>query len=263
MLIAVAIIALFPLYWLVATAFKSNSEILDPHGAFVPRHPSLVNFEFIFNHSFGDFLRNSLIVVTITTAISLMIGTCSAYALSRFRLFGGRNEGLSFGMLAARALPPIILVIPIYLTVQQAGLLNNIVGLILVYSAINVPFVVWLMRSFFDEIPKDLEAAAMTDGASPFRAFREIILPLVGPGLAATAIFTVISVYNEFLFALVLTATPTSQTVPVGASLLIGRIETNFGGLAAAGVIAMLPVVLFVVFMHRRLVRGLTAGAVK
>src|SRR5262245_18319294 len=106
-LIAVAVIALFPLYWLIATSFKSNSEILDPNGEFIPRHPSLFNFKFIFNHDFGDFLRNSLIVVTISTAISLAIGTCGAYALSRFRLLGGRNEGLSFGMLAARALPPI------------------------------------------------------------------------------------------------------------------------------------------------------------
>lgn len=261
---AAGLFALFPLYWLTATAFKSNAEILGTTPTLVPADPTIDNFRYLFADSqFSSYLTNSLVTVTVATAIALGLGTSAAYALSRFPLFGGRNESASFAVLVARTIPPIAVVVPIYLSVQQIGLLDSRAGMILVYSATNVPFVIWLMRSFFEDIPRDLADAAQTDGASVLRAFWQIALPLAAPGLAATAIFTVINVYNEFLFALVLTSTPASQTVPVGAATLIGRIQVQWGPLAAAGVIAMLPVVAFILFMQRHLVRGLTAGAVK
>lgn len=193
----------------------------------------------------------------------MAIGTAAGYSLVRFPLFGGRNDRVSFGLLVVRGIPPIVLVIPVYLSLQRFRLLDASAGLIVVYTALNVPFVTWMMRSFFAEIPRDLEEAAVTDGASALRAFLQVVLPLAAPGLAATAIFTVINVYNEFLYALVRTSTPNAQTVPVGAATLIGRIETQFGALAAAGVIAMTPVIAFIVVMQRHMVRGLTAGAVK
>lgn len=261
---AAGVFALFPLYWLTATAFKSNAEILGARPTLLPAEPTLVNFRSLFvDSNFTSYLTNSLVTVTVATAVALVLGTSAAYALCRFPLFGGRNETTSFVVLVARTIPPIAVVVPIYLSVQQIGLLDSRAGLILVYSATNVPFVIWLMRSFFEDIPRDLADAAQTDGASALRAFWQVVLPLVAPGVAATAIFTVINVYNEFLFALVLTSTPASQTVPVGAATLIGRIQVQWGPLAAAGVIAMLPVVAFILFMQRHLVRGLTAGAVK
>jgi multiple sugar transport system permease protein len=264
-LLAVAgLFSLFPLYWLGATAFKSNAEILGADPTLFPVDPTADNFRYLFVDSqFSSYLSNSLLTVVAATAVALTLGTSAGYALSRFPLFKGHNESLSFTVLVARAIPPVAIVIPVYLTVQRVGLLDNRLGLILIYGALNVPFVIWLMRSFFEEIPRDLGDAAQVDGASALRAFWQIVLPLVAPGIAATAIFTVINIYNEFLFALVLTSTPASQTVPVGAATLIGRIQVQWGPLAAAGVIAMLPVVAFILFMQRHLVRGLTAGAVK
>jgi multiple sugar transport system permease protein len=132
-----------------------------------------------------------------------------------------------------------------------------------VYSAFNVSFVVWMMESFFREIPVDLEEASMVDGSSRMKAFRRIVLPLAAPGLVATAIFAVIVTYNEFLVALVLTSTPTAQTVPVGASTLIGRISVDVGAMAAAGVVSAIPIMVFALVVQRHLVRGLTLGAVK
>jgi multiple sugar transport system permease protein len=154
-------------------------------------------------------------------------------------------------------------VVPIFLLALKAGLLNSRLGLVVVYTAFNVSFVVWMMESFFREIPIDLEEASMVDGSSRMTAFRRIVLPLAAPGLVATSIFAVIVTYNEFLIALVLTSTPKAQTVPVGASTLIGRISIDVGAMAAAGIVAAIPIMVFAVIVQRHLVRGLTLGAVK
>jgi multiple sugar transport system permease protein len=142
-------------------------------------------------------------------------------------------------------------------------LINKHLGLILVYTAFNLPIVIWMMRSFLQEIPLDLEEAAMVDGASRLRSFWDIVFPLVAPGLVATAIFSVIITYNEFLFALILTSTPAAATLPVGTAALIGKTQTLYGEMAAAGVVATVPLVLFALLVQRHLVRGLTMGAVK
>jgi multiple sugar transport system permease protein len=157
----------------------------------------------------------------------------------------------------------IAIVVPIFLILQQLGLLNKHLGLILVYTAFNLPFVVWMMRSFFHEIPIDLEEAAMVDGASRLSAFWHVMLPLAAPGLVATAIFAIIVTYNEFFFALTLTSTPAAATLPVGTAALIGKTQTLFGEMAAAGVVATAPIVFFALLVQRHLVRGLTMGAVK
>src|SRR3989449_269427 len=161
------------------------------------------------------------------------------------------------------ALTPVVIIIPIFLVAQQFGLLNTRLSLIVVYATFNVTIVVWMMESFFREIPVDLEEAAMVDGDTRFTAFRRIVLPLAAPGLVATGIFAVITTYNEFLFALVLTSTPAAETMPVGAATLIGRINVDWGAMSAAGVIGALPIVVFSIFVQKHLVRGLTMGAVK
>jgi multiple sugar transport system permease protein len=153
--------------------------------------------------------------------------------------------------------------IPVYLLMLQFDLLDSWLGLIITYTALNLTFCVWMMESFFREIPVDLEEAAMVDGDSRLTAFRRITLPLAAPGLVATAIFAIIVTFNEFLFALVLTATPNAMTLPRGTATLIGRIDTDWASMAAAGVLGALPIVVFALLVQRHLVRGLTLGAVK
>jgi multiple sugar transport system permease protein len=215
------------------------------------------------DYHFGSFLFNSVIVVTASVAISLVLGTLAAYAIARFRMrFGVRRIAL-YAVLVVRMLPGILLVVPLYIVLAKWGLLNTRLGLILIYSGLNTSFVVWMMQSFLDEIPRDIEEAAMVDGDSRLTALRRVVLPLAAPGLIATAIFSVIATYNDFIIALALTSTPVAQTIPVGVSTLIGKIEIQWGPMAAAGVVGALPIVVFALIVQRNFVRGLTLGAVK
>jgi multiple sugar transport system permease protein len=262
LLLALAI-TLLPIYWMAITSLKTQVEVFAAPPTFVPQGPTLENYTSLFaNRNMGAYLLNSLIVVGASVLLALAIGSLAGYALARFRM-GQLNDRISFWVLAPRMIPPIAVVVPIFLILQQLGLLNKHLGLILVYTAFNLPFVVWMMRSFFQEIPADLEEAAMVDGASRLSAFRHVMLPLAAPGLVATAIFAVIVTYNEFFFALTLTSTPAAATLPVGTASLIGKTQTLFGEMAAAGVVATAPIVLFALLVQRHLVRGLTMGAVK
>ena len=263
---AVAVALLFsivPLVWMLSTSFKTNREITQD-GTLLPHSLTLANYSSLFNgREFGSYLTNSVVVTVVSVAVALLLGTHAAYAIARFRLWGGLERYLGFALLVTRILPPIVVVIPVFLLAQRLSLLNTRLALIIVYSAFNVSVVVWMMESFFREIPVDLEEAAMVDGDSRFAAFRRVVLPLAAPGLVATGIFTAIVTYNEFLFALVLTSTPTAETMPVGAATLIGRINIDWGAMSAAGVIGALPILLFSALVQKHLVRGLTMGAVK
>jgi multiple sugar transport system permease protein len=255
--------AVIPLIWMVLTSLKTNREITQ-ETSLVPQTLTSENYISLFSgREFGAYLTNSIIVTALSVAIALILGTMAAYVLARFRLWGGVDRYIGFGLLMVRLLPPIVIIIPIFLVAQQLGLLNTLLGLIIIYAAFNVTIVVWMMESFFREIPVDLEEAAMVDGDTRFTAFRRIVLPLAAPGLVATGIFTVITTYNEFLFALVLTSTPSAETMPIGAATLIGRINVDWGAMSAAGVIGALPIVIFSIFVQKHLVRGLTMGAVK
>jgi multiple sugar transport system permease protein len=257
------VITLLPVYWMAITSLKTQVEVFATPPTFVPQRPTLENYVSLFaNRNMGAYLFNSLIVVGASVLLALAIGSLAAYALARFPM-GRLNDRLSFWVLAPRMIPPIAIVVPIFLILQQLGLLNKHLGLILVYTAFNLPFVVWMMRSFFQEIPIDLEEAAMVDGASRLSAFWHVMLPLAAPGLVATAIFAIIVTYNEFFFALTLTSTPAAATLPVGTAALIGKTQTLFGEMAAAGIVATVPIVLFALLVQRHLVRGLTMGAVK
>jgi multiple sugar transport system permease protein len=262
--LAVAILlALFPFWWMVDTSLKRPVDIFS-RVALWPQQITFNNYyRLMADYHFGSFLLNSVIIVTASVAIALMIGTLAAYALARFRLrFGVRRMAL-YLVLLVRMLPGILLVVPLYIVLAKWGLLNTRLGLILIYAGLNTSFVVWMMQSFLEEIPRDIEEAAMVDGDSRLTALWRVVVPLAAPGLIATAIFTVIATYNDFIIALTLTSTPVAQTIPVGVSTLIGKIQIEWGPMAAAGVVGALPIVIFALIVQRNFVRGLTFGAVK
>ncbi len=263
LIVLALVITLLPVYWMVNTSLKTQVEVFSSPPTLWPENLTFQNYVRVFaRRHLGRYLLNSVMIVGTAVFLSLVIGSLAAYSLARFskhRL----EQKLDFWVLAPRMIPPVALVVPMFLILQKLGLINKQLGLILVYTGFNLPFVAWMMRSFFQEIPVDLEEAAMVDGASRLRSFRDIVLPLVSPGIVATAIFALIITYNEFFFALILTSTPAAATLPVGTAALIGKTQTLYGEMAAAGVVAAVPLVIFALLVQRHLVRGLTMGAVK
>ena len=262
-LVVILLIVIFPFWWMVDTSFKHPVDIFGDITLY-PHHPTGDNYARLFDtYHFGSYLVNSIVVVTISVVVSMTLGTLAAYSLARFPLRFGLNQSALVGSLIVRMIPGILLVIPLYITLAHWSLLNTRLGLILIYTGLNTSFVIWMMQSFIAEIPRDIEEAAMVDGDSRLSALWRVVIPLAAPGLAATAIFSVIATYNDFLIALSLTSTPKAQTVPVGVSTLIGKIQIEFGPMAAAGVIGALPIIIFALIVQRHFVRGLTLGAVK
>jgi multiple sugar transport system permease protein len=259
----ILVVVFFPFWWMVDTSLKHPVDIFGGVTLY-PHHPTGDNYSRLFNtYHFGSYLVNSIVVVAISVAVSLTLGTLAAYSLARFRLRLGLNQSALVAALLVRMIPGILLVIPLYIILAHWQLLNTRIGLIFIYSGLNTSFVIWMMQSFIAEIPRDIEEAAMVDGDSRLSALWRVVIPLAAPGLAATAIFSVITTYNDFLIALSLTSTPDAQTVPVGVSTLIGKIQIEFGPMAAAGVIGALPIIVFALLVQRHFVRGLTLGAVK
>lgn len=255
---------LFPLYWLAVTALKPPAQLFAQPPALWPAPPTLVHFrDLLAGAALGRLAWNSAVVAVGSTLLSLVVGTLGAYSLSRFSLPYSLNRHLSFWILSTRAFPPIISIVPLFLILRQFGLVDTRLGLVLAYAAFNLPFVVWMMKGFFDDLPRELEESALVDGDTPFGAFRRIALPLVRPGLAATALFCLILSWNEFLFALVLTQTEAALTLPVGIANQVTQYEIRWGAMSAAGVVAMAPLFLVALLVQRHLVRGLTYGAVK
>ena len=256
-------IVLLPIYWMVAASLKTNKEITQ-ESTLYPHDPSFANYVYLFeSKQFENYLVNSLIVTVASVALALTIGSLGAYAIARFRLPLGLDGHIGLSLLVMRIVPPVVILIPIYLFMLRLGLLDTWTGLILTYTALNVTYCVWMMESFFREIPPDLEEAAMVDGDSRFGAFRRIVLPVAAPGMVATSIFAVIVTFNEFMFALILTSTPRAMTMPRGTATLIGRIDTDWASMSAAGVLGALPIVIFAFAVQKHLVRGLTLGAIK
>jgi multiple sugar transport system permease protein len=263
-LVAMLLFFLFPLYWLVLTALKTQAEMFSIPPVWWPERYTLSYFEeILFRSSLGRLAWNSAVVAVGSTLLSVLAGTMGAYSLSRFRLPFGLNWHISFWILSTRMFPPIVSIVPLFLIMRSLDLVDTRIALILAYSVFNLPFVVWMMKGFFDELPRELEESALIDGDTPFGAFRRIILPLVRPGLAATAVFCLIVAWNEFLFALVLTQTEAALTLPVGIANQVTQYEIRWGAMSAAGVVAMVPLFVFALLVQRHLVRGLSYGAVK
>lgn len=250
-----------PLYWaLIASLTPENRLFGDV--SLVPATLVLDHYRALFDtRDFWTPIRNSLIVATSTTVLAVTLGAGCAYALARVR-FRGRTAILA-AVLAISMFPQIAIVSPLFLVLRAAGLLNTYPGLVLPYLTFAMPLTIWLLVGFFRQLPAQLEEAAFMDGASPLRTLREVVLPLAGPGLATTAILTFLYSWNEFLFALSFALGPDRYTVPVAIALFRGQYQVPWGEILAASTVATVPVALIVLVAQRRIVSGLTAGAVK
>ncbi len=260
--------SLLPFAWMLISSFMTQAQLLDDPFRFPPSL-TLENFGNLFtseNEGIGgtNFIHailNSLGVCTITTVISLVIGGIGGYAFARLR-FPGQNALLIF-LLAIQFLPSVTIIIPMYLMGRWAHLLNTWWILIFAYTSFALPFALWILRGYFETIPRSLENAARIDGCSRMGAFIKVVLPLAAPGLAATAIFTFLNAWDEFFFALIFTDTYQSKTLPVALSEFTSRRTIDFGLLNAGGVVANVLPILIALTMQRYIVRGLTAGGVK
>lgn len=254
--------SLVPIVWLFLTSLKQRSDIF----AFPPKLVFDVNLDSYRQFlSFGPgsilpFLQNSVIIALFSTLLVIVVGSLAAYAFSRLR-FAGRMP-LLMGVLATRLLPPITAVIPLFLLMRDLKLLDTHLGLIIVYAAINVPFAIWILKSFFDTIPKELEESARVDGCTSLHALRHITLPLALPGLAATATFIFILAWNEFTFAFIFSSLH-AKTMPVVIAETMGEMQIYWQDMSSLATLIALPGLLFAAFMQRFLVTGLTAGAIK
>jgi multiple sugar transport system permease protein len=263
-LLIVLVMALAPVYWMITISLKHEIDQFAVPPAWFTFKPTLEHYADAFlTRSFGRYLLNSVIVSLFSTLFALAIGTPAAYALARFRLPYGLDRKLLMWILSTRMFPAIVTAVPLFLMMRDIRLLNTRPALILVYTAFNLPFVVWMMRGFFAEVPRELEEAAMVDGDSMLGTFWRVVLPLVAPGLAATAVFCLIVSWNEFLYALVLTQTDAAITLPVGIAGRVTQYEIKLGVMSSAGVVAMVPILCFAIAVQKYLVRGLSLGAVK
>jgi trehalose/maltose transport system permease protein len=263
--ICVASIVLFclvPFYWLVNISLKTGPDLSTAN--LFPPHPSLKNYSSIFqNSSFTRALGNSAIVALTTTFIGVIVGSFAAYALARLKMKG---KFLLLGIvLSITTFPQIAIAAPLFKLWTDIGLYNTLIGLIIPYLTFALPLSIYILVSFFREIPRDLEEAALVDGATNFEAFRKVVVPLAAPGLATTAILTFIAAWNEFLLATTLTSSVTARTVPVAISQFTGssQFEVPLGTQSAASVVISIPLILLVLLFQKRIVAGLTAGAVK
>lgn len=260
---AFLVFALGPLFWLLITSVKLESDIVTAEG--VRYWPSAITFEHYraiwAQTDFPTLFRNSLITTLITIGLCLVSGTFAAYAFSRQR-FWARRE-LLLGLLVIRMFPAVMMIIPLFVLMRGLGLLDSSVGLAIAYTSFLLPVFIWLLKGFFDGLPDDLEDAARIDGCTRLGALGRIVLPLVKNGLVATTIFIAINAWNEFLFALMLTTSAGSRTWPVGLQLMIGEFQLPWGMLSAGGILSIIPVVVLFAIVQRSMVQGLTAGAVK
>ena len=261
-ILAYVAFALFPLFWLLKVSVTPNDLLYSEGVRMWPSRTTFEHYAFVIQHSaFPTFFKNSLIVAGSTAVAVTILASLAGYALSRFR-FRAKYWIVAL-MLITQMFPLVMLVAPIFKMLSPLGLTNSLTGLVLVYTAFNVPFATFLMQSFFDGIPKDLEEAAMIDGATQFVAFRQIILPLTLPGIAATLGFVFTAAWSELLFALMLISGNDTATFPVGLLTFVSKFSVDFGQMMAAGVLALIPACLFFLLIQRYLVQGLTAGAVK
>jgi multiple sugar transport system permease protein len=258
----VIIVALIPVLWLASLSFKDPTTIAD--GSFLPHKWTLANYRGIFQTSlFTRALVNSIGIALIATVLAVVVGSMAAYAVARLR-FPGKRVLVAVTLLIAM-FPAISLVSPLFNLWRQLGLFDTWPGLIIPYLTFSLPLAIYTLSAFFREIPWELERAAQVDGATPLQAFLQVIAPLAAPGMVTTAILVFIFCWTDFVFAISLTSTSASQTVPAAIAFFSGasQFQTPIGSIAAAGVVITIPIILFVFFFQRRIVAGLTSGAVK
>jgi N,N'-diacetylchitobiose transport system permease protein len=261
--LAVSVVMVFPVYWMVSTAFKPDSGIIAEKPQWFPVHPTLDHFRSAMAQPyFWENVKNSLIIVLVTVAIAMVLAFLAAVALAKYR-FTGLKVFIVL-MIGIQMLPQAGLIIPLYVVLARYHQVNALSGVIITYLTFVLPFAVWTLRGFILSIPKELEEAALVDGNSRVGAFTRILLPLIAPGLVATSVFAFISCWNEYIFARVLLNDQSKQTVTVWLSYILGTSKhTDFGALMAGSTLIAIPVVVFFLLVQRKISFGLTAGAVK
>jgi multiple sugar transport system permease protein len=260
--VAIIIFCLFPFYWLLNVSLKTGADLSS--SSLIPPNPTLDNYSSIFkNDDFTNGLKNSTIVAFAVTILALTFGSFAAYALARLKM---RGKFLVLGIvLSVTTFPQIAIAAPLFKLWTDINLYNTRIGLIIPYLTFALPLAIYILTSFFKEIPKDLEEAALVDGATHFQAFRKVVVPLAAPGLATAGILTFIAAWNEFLLATTLTSSKSARTVPAAIAFFTGstEFEQPLGTISAASVVISIPLIILVLLFQKRIVAGLTAGAVK
>jgi len=250
---------LFPIFWVITTSLKLRVQTFAIPPVWIFK-PTLQSYKAIFTEmQFSHYLLNSTIIAISNTILVVFTGSLAAYSIARFKT-GGNN--LSFWILSIRMVPPIVVTVPLFIAFDKLRMIDTHFALILLYTTLNLPLVVWMMRAFFMEIPEELEESAMIDGCSRMQAFWRIVLPLAKPGLAATAILCFIFSWNEFLFALIFTRI-VAKTAPLAMTTLMTEREIYWGNICAGATLVIIPVIVFSFVVQKHIVRGLTFGAIK
>lgn len=254
---------LFPLVWMVSTAFKPNSEALSGTPSLLPRNFTLENFTSMFDAGgAGQFFTNSLVATGVSTVLTLLLAIPAAYALGIHRFPRDAGQPIALGFLLLRFLPPFAVVIPLFLMLRNAGLIDTVLALIIVYTAFHLPLAIWIIQPAVEQIPKEVIEAASVDGAGPFRSMVTVAVPLLKPSIATAAVMCSIFSWNEFFFALIFTNNE-ARTYPVLISSFVTDDGPEWATIAATSLVAVIPIILCCLFLQKYLVHGLSAGAVK
>ena len=258
------LVALFPIYWLVAMAIRPTDEMMG-RISIIPASLTLEHFRMLFSEKgIGQAIINSLQTTLTSTVFSLAIGLCAAYIIARSRFHLRVKKPLTYWILLVRVLPPVAFTIPLYSMFNKLGILYSKIPVVLACILINIPLIIWFMISFFQDLPEDIEESAQIDGATEWQLFRKIVPPLVAPGIAAIAMLSFMYAWNEYTYSIIFVQSPSNYTVPLALAVLNTEDNlTNFGLVAAGGVISVIPITLFVIFAQNYLISGLSSGAVK
>ena len=254
--------SMFPIFWTISTSIKARVDTFTLPPKFFNFTPTWKNYQLLFQlDGFWRIYVNTIVITLATTALCLIIGSLAAYSLARTKKFRGRSA-LEILMIIVRALPGIVIILPLYNLSTYFGLYDKAWALILIYTGFNIPFAIWLMTNFFDQVPTEIEDAARVDGASNMQLFTKVLIPLVTPGLVATGVFVALLSWNEFLIPVIM-AGENSKTMPILVSSFISNRTLDWGPMAAAATVALLPIVIFTIAIQKWLVVGLSGGAVK
>jgi multiple sugar transport system permease protein len=250
------VVILFPVYWIITTSLKTPLEVIQPNPTFFPRILTLENYQTVLQSGFLKNMGNSLIVAVSATLLSLTLSFLAAYALLRFRFPLAFNSIFLVWILVVKILPPVVLAIPLYTMFNSLGLINKLLGLVLVYQVYTLPYCIWMIFGFLKAVPITFEEAALIDGAGRGYILFNIVMPLARTGIIATSIFSIIAAWDEFLFALLFIRTPSLQTLPLVIVNYIGEYETMWGQLMGIGLLTTLPVLLFSSFVYKYYTKG-------
>ena len=254
-IIIVLAINVYPIFWMVKTSFSKDTRY-DKQFEFSTIH----YIELFQRHGFSRFILNSILVSTVSTMIVTTISVIAAYTFARFKFKG--KDNIALWIISTRFLPPVIIAIPVYVLFVQLRLINNYISLIIIYITMNIPIAVWLLKSYINEVPLEVEESAKVDGCSRIGIIFKIVIPMITPGLIATSILVFIFSWNEYLFSLILTGN-TTRTLPVAVSIFQADRLVLWGPLSAGGLISIVPIIVLTAIVHKNLVKGLTLGAIK